>query len=55
MIMDIMLFEAVAVAGVVYIWSDRLQERLVSGLLLPSVLASASSTRVTRAKMEASF
>ena len=54
MMMDIMLFEAVAVAGVVL--SDRLQERLlVSGLLLPSVLASASSTRVTRAKVEASF
>ena len=53
MIMDIMLFEAVAVADVVL--SDKLQERLVSGLLLPSVLASASSTRVTRAKMEASF
>ena len=52
MMMNIMLFEAVAVAGVVL--SDRLQERLVSGLLLPSVLASASSTRVTRAKMEAS-
>ena len=52
MMMDIMLFEDVAVAGVV--WSDRLQERLVSGLLLPSVLASASSTRVTSAKMEAS-
>ena len=49
--MDIMLFEAVAVAGVVL--SDRLQERLlVSGLLLPSVLVS--STRVTRAKVVAS-
>ena len=48
-----MMMEAVVVAGVVL--SDRLQERLVSGLLLPSVLASASSTRVTRAKMEASF
>ena len=47
--MDIMLFEAVAVAGVVL--SDRLQERLVPALLL----ASASSTRVTGAKMEASF
>ena len=48
-----MMMEAVVVAGVVL--SDRLQERLVSGLLLPSVLASASSTRVTRAKVEASF
>ena len=48
-----MMMEAVAVAGVVS--SDKLQERLlVSGLLLPSVLASASSTRVTRAKVEAS-
>ena len=52
MLMDIILFEAVPVAGVV--WSDRLQERSVSGLLLPSVLASASSTRATAAKMEAS-
>ena len=52
--MDIMLFEAVSVDGVVL--SDRLQERLlVFGLLLPSVLVSVSSTRVTRAKMEASF
>ena len=44
--------EAVVVVGVVL--SDRLQERLlVFGLLLPSVLVS--STRVTGAKMEASF
>ena len=49
--MDIMLFEAVSVDAVVL--SDRLQERLVFGLLLPSVLVS--STRVTGAKMEASF
>ena len=52
MLMDIMLFAAVAVAGVVL--SDRLQESSVSGLLLPSVLASASSTRATAAEMEAS-
>ena len=52
MMIDITLSEAVAVAGVV--WSDRLQESSVSGLLLPSVLASASSTRATAAKMEAS-
>ena len=50
--MDIMMFEAVPVAGVVL--SDRRQERSVSGLLLPSVLASASSTRATAAEMEAS-
>ena len=52
MLMDIMMFEAVPVAGVVL--SDRLQERSVSGLLLPSVLASASATTVTAATMEAS-
>ena len=52
MLMDIMMFGAVAAVGVVL--SDRLQERSVSGLLLPSVLASASSTRATAAKMEAS-